>query len=240
MKVSDSPEKLLLIPGHLCTRDLWKFQEKALQQTIPCIFPEIPHSVSIHEMAKRILDQAPDTFAVAGLSMGGIIAFEIIRLAPDRVSKLALLDTSPLPDSKERKEQRIQFLKQAESKGFEKAVNQLWLPLMLSEKGRRNHELNDLVIRMANRVGMKQCIEQIEALWGRQDSSNLLSSIQCPTLLICGEQDALTPPGIHLQMAEKIKLSKLEIIPECGHLTTLEAPDEVCRLMTELINERGL
>ena len=99
--------------------------------------------------------------------------------------------------------------------------------------------MNDLVIKMANREGMKRCVEQIEALWGRQDSSKLLSSIQCPTLLICGEQDALTPPAIHLQMAEKIKLSKLEIIPECGHLTTLEAPDEVCRLMIEWLNERG-
>ena len=189
------------------------------------------------EMASMILDQIPESFFLAGLSMGGMIALEILNIASERVLKLALLDTTAGPETMERSRQRTEFLEDAERQGFEKTIEQRWINLMLTEEGRKQEELPKSIMRMASKVGLERCLQQVRALMARQDNLKILTSISCPTLVVCGEEDVLTPPEIHREMAENIPNARLELIPGCGHLTPLEAPDRLNDLMLELLEK---
>ena len=208
-----------MIPGHLQTSELWKQQEQHLTPHYPCILPEIPEAETIREMASMILDQIPGSFFLAGLSMGGMIALEILNIASERVLKLALLDTTAGPETMERSRQRSEFLEDAERQGFEKTIEQRWIDLMLTEEGRKQEELPKAIMRMASKVGLERCRQQVRAL------------------VVCGEEDVLTPPEIHREMAENIPNARLELIPGCGHLTPLEAPERLNDLMLEWLEK---
>ena len=108
---------------------------------------------------------------------------------------------------------------------------------MLSKEGRKRKELPKAVMNMASKIGFERCQQQVRALMARKDSREYLTSIACPTLVVCGEEDVLTPPEIHKEMIEKIPNANLKLIPDCGHLTPLEAPDQVNALMFEWLNE---
>ena len=237
MKRSPTPPPLVMIPGHLLTSELWKQQEQHLTPHYPCILPEIPEAETIREMASMILDQIPESFFLAGLSMGGMIALEILNIASERVLKLALLDTTAGPETMERSRQRTEFLEDAERQGFENTIEQRWIDLMLTEEGRKQEELPKAIMRMASKVGLERCRQQVRALMARQDNRKILASISCPTLVVCGEEDMLTPPEIHREMAENIPNARLELIPGCGHLTPLEAPDRLNELMLEWLEK---
>ena len=108
---------------------------------------------------------------------------------------------------------------------------------MLTEEGRKQEELPKAIMRMASKVGLERCRQQVRALMARQDNRKILASISCPTLVVCGEEDVLTPPEIHREMAENIPNARLELIPGCGHLTPLEAPERLNDLMLEWLEK---
>ena len=166
-----------MLPGHLLTSELWKQQEQHLTPQSPCILPEIPEAETIREMASMILDQIPGSFFLAGLSMGGMIALEILNIASERVLKLALLDTTAGPETMERSRQRTEFLEDAERQGFEKTIEQRWINLMLTEEGRKQEELPKSIMRMASKVGLERYRQQVRALMARQDNRKNLASI---------------------------------------------------------------
>ena len=226
-----------MIPGHLLTSELWKQQEQHLTPHYPCILPEIPEAETIREMASMILDQIPESFFLAGLSMGGMIALEILNIASERVLKLALLDTTAGPETMQRSRQRTEFLEYAERQSFENTIEQRWIDLMLTEEGRKQEELPKSIMRRASKVGLERCRQQVRALMARQDNRKILASISCSTLVVCGEEDVLTPPKIHREMTEKVPSARLKFIPGCGHLTPLEAPERLNDLMLEWLGK---
>jgi pimeloyl-ACP methyl ester carboxylesterase len=167
---------------------------------------------------------------MAGLSMGGYIALEIMRQAPDRVLKLCLLDTSARPDTAEQSRKRKLTLAMAKSGKF-KGVTPSLLPTLIHPDRLEDKELTHIVTTMAERMGSAAFHNQQTAIINRVDSRPFLKNIQCPTRLIVGAEDAITPPDIMREIHEGIKGSRMNILKHCGHLSTLEKPDEVNELM---------
>jgi pimeloyl-ACP methyl ester carboxylesterase len=192
-----------------------------------------PVTVAVHTrddtipaIARRILGDAPPRFALAGLSMGGYIAFEIMRQAPNRVAKLSLLDTNAREDSPEAQEKRRANIALAESGRFEEAIELVW-PLLVHPDRHSDALLKQVHVAMCHDVGAEAYVRQQRAILARADSRPLLPSIKCPTLVLVGEQDELTPPFLSEEMAAGIPGAKLVKVPHCGHLSTLEQPDAV-------------
>ena len=217
---------LVLVPGLLCSARLYGPQIEAL-------WPEGPVSIADHRrdddvsaIARRILDHAPPRFALAGLSMGGYIAFAMMRLAPDRIDRLALLDTSARPDTEEGKAGREKFIAMAERGKLMDVVDTL-TPKFLHRSHAGDERLKGIVRAMARETGVDAFVKQERAILGRPDSRPLLASIKCPTLVLVGDGDELTPPDLAKEIAGGIAGAKLVIVPDCGHLSTLEQPDAV-------------
>jgi len=178
-------------------------------------------------VARDVLADAPfASFALAGLSMGGYIALEIMRQAPRRVTRLALLDTAATAELAEQTQKRMEFIALAERGEFPRVTETL-LPLLVHPSRRSERALTDVVISMANNTGKDAFVRQERAIMSRADSLEMLAAIDCPTLVLCGRQDALTPLARHEEMVAGIKGARLEVIEDCGHLSTLEKPAEV-------------
>jgi pimeloyl-ACP methyl ester carboxylesterase len=177
-------------------------------------------------MAEATLEEAPDRFALAGLSMGGYCAFEIMRQAPQRVTRLALLDTSARQDTEEQRSRRRGLIELAQ-KGEFKGVTPRLLPLFLHQDRLGDEALTSTVRSMAERVGKDAFLRQQTAIMGRPDSRPGLARIACPTVVLTGRQDLLTPPAMSEEIAAGIPGSRLVIVEDCGHLTTIERPDAV-------------
>jgi pimeloyl-ACP methyl ester carboxylesterase len=222
-------QRLLLLPGLLCDAALWQFQSEALADVAEITVADLTRSDSIAGMARDALAAAPDRFALAGLSMGGYVALEILRQAPERVTHLALLDTSARPDTPELTERRKALIELA-SRGKFKGVTPRLLPLLL-HKDHQFPPLSDIVLDMAARVGQPAFIRQEIAIMGRADSRPFLKDIKVPTLVLVGEADALTPVALHEELADGIAGSEFQIIARSGHLSSLEQPDTVNRAM---------
>jgi pimeloyl-ACP methyl ester carboxylesterase len=222
-------QRLLLLPGLLCDAALWQFQSEALADVAEVTVADLTRSDSIAAMARDALAAAPDRFALAGLSMGGYVALEIMRQAPERVTHLALLDTSARPDAPELTERRKALIDLA-SRGKFKGVTPRLLPLLL-HKDHQFPPLSTIVIDMAARIGQPAFVRQETAIMGRADSRPFLKDIKVPTLVLVGEDDALTPVHLHEELADGIAGSEFQIIARSGHLTTLEKPDMVNRAM---------
>jgi pimeloyl-ACP methyl ester carboxylesterase len=183
-------------------------------------------------IARSVLAAAPPTFALAGLSMGGYIAFEMMRQAPQRVTRLALLDTSARADRPEQVKQRHIAIGAARTVGV-RAVQGLLLRMLVHPDRVHDRALSERILMMADSVGVEAFVRQQTAIIGRPDNRPFLGQIKCPTLIIVGAQDALTPPKVAEEMAAGIAGSKLEIIPDCGHLPTMERPEVVNRLLAQ-------
>lgn len=182
-------------------------------------------------MAERVLRTAPPQFALAGLSMGGYVAFEIMRQAPQRVIKLALLDTQARADTPESKQQRQGLIRLALQGEF-KGVTARLLPRLIHNSRLNNDEsLTDIIMKMAESVGREAFTSQQTAIMNRPDSRPDLPTIKCPTLVLCGREDALTPLALHQEMALAIPGAILSIIEDCGHLSALERPQAVTALL---------
>jgi pimeloyl-ACP methyl ester carboxylesterase len=183
-------------------------------------------------IAARILADAPPRFALAGLSMGGYIAFAMLRQAPERIAKLALLDTSARPDVPEQTEGRKKFIAMAEAGKLSEVVDTL-APRFLHRDRRDDPALNRLIRDMAGETGADGFVRQMTAIMKRPDSRPLLAGIGCPTLVLVGDGDELTPPEFSKEIAAGIPGARLAVVPHCGHLSTVENPDAVSAALAE-------
>jgi pimeloyl-ACP methyl ester carboxylesterase len=221
---------LVLLPGLLCDEVLWAAQIAALQDIASITVGDLTGAETMDEVARQILAAAPPRFALAGLSMGGYCSFAIMRLAPERVTRLALLDTSARADTPEQARRRRDFIRLAERGKFQGLTPKL-LPQWVHEEAMAKPELVATVTAMTQRVGRDAFIRQQKAILSRPDSTQDLAAIRVPTLVLCGRQDQATPLDRSREIAAGIADSRLVIVEDCGHLATLERPKEVSRAM---------
>ncbi len=219
---------LILVPGLLCDAALWAPQVQALRDAAEIFIPDLTRDATMEGMAKRVLDEAPfERFAIAGLSMGGYVALEMMRQAPQRIERLALLDTRARPDSADEGERRRTLIRIAQGAKGLAPVNKRMLPLLVHPSRVDDQPLVDIVQGMADRIGIEAYVRQQEAVMSRADFRPALRGIACPTLVLCGRQDAITPLTFHEEIAAGIRGARLVVLENCGHLATLEKPDEV-------------
>lgn len=227
---------LALLPGLLCNADLWQPQVAALDDIADCWIADLTTQDSIADMAESVLAAMPERFALAGLSMGGYVALEVMARAPERVSRLALLDTRAQADRAEESRRRRGLIELAE-KGQFKGVTPRLLPLFIHEARLDDGALTATVTRMARHVGKDAFIRQQRAIISRRDQTSTLVTIHVPTLVLCGRQDALTPLADHRAMAAGISGARLVVVEDCGHLASLERPEEVNAALRRWLQE---
>lgn len=221
-----SRETLVLLPGLLCDAALWQPQVDEFGRDYDIAIADFTRAESLAGMAEAALALAPERFNLAGLSMGGYVAQEIMRRAPRRVQRLALLDTSARPDTEEQRARRRGLIELAH-KGHFKGVTPRLMPLMVHGSRLADTALTATISGMAERVGPDAFLRQQQAIMGRPDSRPDLPRIAVPTLVLCGRDDQLTPLEGHEEMAAGISGAELVVLEQCGHMSTLEKPDEV-------------
>ena len=225
---------LVLIPGLLCDDALWQSQINALKDiTNPFVARTTNHD-SIGALAAAILRKAPPRFALAGLSMGGYVALEIMRQAQERVLKLAIFDSSSRPDVSQQQERRRLLMNMSKAGQF-KGVTPRLLPTLIHPAHLEDKAVTDVIMQMAERVGRDAFLNQQTAIMSRTDSRPFLPQIKCPTLIAGGLQDVITPPEVIKEMADAIPNARLEMIDICGHMAPLEQPGAVNSLMRQWI-----
>ncbi len=224
-------QPIVMIPGLRCDAYLYQAVIARLGQSIAPHIADISLDDTIGGIASRILAAAPPRFALVGLSMGGYVALEIMRQAPDRVSHLALLDTNARADSDERKQTRRAEMALV-AQGKSALVSRTALPGLLAPKN-LGTPIAEAVHDMAMRVDDKAYYRQQEAIMSRIDSRPFLRNIAVPTLVGCGAEDKLIPLPLSEEMAEAIPDAKLVVFPEAGHVPTLENPGAVAAAMRD-------
>jgi pimeloyl-ACP methyl ester carboxylesterase len=218
-----------LLPGLLCDQRLWRDQARDLRDVADPTIPDLTLDDSLSAMARRVLDAAPERFALAALSMGGYVAFEILRQQPERVTRLALVDTSAALDSPERVMQRLAGIKSLKHGRFFGVTSR-----MLPQLVHANHVHGPIgaeVQAMAKRVGGDAFLRQQNAILNRPDSRPVLPTIHVPTLVAVGDSDIITPPADAEEMHRLIAGSSYYVFAECGHLPPMEAPEETSQLL---------
>jgi len=224
------PLPIILVPGLNCSARLYAEQIPVLWQFGAVTVADHRHDDSIAAIARRILAGAPPRFALAGLSMGGYIAFEVARQAPGRVAKLALLDTGPGPEVPERTAQRQPLIELARQGRFGE-VTEDQFPWLVHRERHGDAALKAAVRAMNEETGPEAYIRQQQAIMTRPDSRPGLKAIACPTLVLVGEDDRLTPPDLSQEMATAIPGARLVVVPGSGHLSTMEQPQAVNRAL---------
>ena len=224
--------RLLLIPGHLCDAALWAHQTRHLVDAADMTVASTDGGSSVDAMARAILARAPARFAMAGLSMGGYIALEIMRQAPQRVERLALLDTAAggnTPTSIERRRRHMGFIRDGK---FEAVLDE-FCQMVVPPARFGDAALMDEMRRMMRRIGPDLAYAQQQAMLDRDDMRPTLGRIACPTLVLCGRQDTLTPLAGHEEIAAGIPGAKLVVIEDCGHMAPMEKPEAVTAAMRD-------
>jgi pimeloyl-ACP methyl ester carboxylesterase len=220
------PTPLVLLPGLLNTRRLWETQIADLDDVAEVTVPELWHYDSIGGMAEAALKEAPERFALGGFSMGGYVAFEILRRAPERVERLALMDTQATPDTAEATARRRGFVEQTKLGRFH-GVQPSLLPQIVHRSRLADQSVIQPIVEMAAEVGADGFCRSQAAMIDRPDSRPLLVEIKQPTLVLVGRQDLATPLIRAEEMASDISHSQLVVIETCGHMSPLEKPAEV-------------
>ena len=231
---------LVLIPGLLCDRALWAPQVQALSDVAECWIPQSVEEKTMSEMAANVLRDAPfERFALAGLSMGGYVCMELMRQAPERVNALALLDTRAPPDSIEDTQQRRAFMRLVQSgRGLVQVTSRL-LPQLIHASRLRDELLVEQVRGMAARTGLDAYLRQQQAIISRPDSRADLCDWKIPALVLCGRQDRLTTLAMHEEMMNLLPDAELVVLEQCGHMSTLERPEEVSVAMRRWLQRSG-
>ena len=223
---------LVLVPGLLCDAALWAHQTHSLADIADCQVVTLTEADTVEDMASTVLARAPEHFALAGLSMGGYVCHAIMRQAPERIAKLALLDTSARADTAEQTERRRQLVSMSEI-GKIRGVTDRLLPFLIAPERLGDKELTGQIKAMAERAGADTYFRQQNAILARPDSCGGLTEYDLPTLIACGRQDALTPIELHEEMAAAIPAARLAVVEECGHLSTMEQPQALTALLRQ-------
>lgn len=226
-----APQPLVLLPGQLCDDRLWRDPAAALADVARPILADLTQDDSVEAMAAGVLAAAPAEFALAGLSMGSYVAFEMLRRAPSRVTRLALLDTTAAPDSPERAVRRESAMKAARLGRFAGIT-----PRLLPQFVHARHvggPVGAEVMAMTQRVGRDAFLRQQRAILNRPDSRPLLPDIRVPTLIGVGDADRQTPPATAEAMVRTIPNAKLHVFAACGHLPPMESPEECARVLRD-------
>ncbi len=224
---------VLFLPGLMCDRRLFAAQSAALD--IESSVADLTRHDNFPDMADAVLGEAPPLFALVGLSMGGILAFEIWRQAPDRVTHLGLLDTTPYADTPEKKDMRLEQVRIAAQGGLRQLAIDSLKPVYLAASRRDDETLLGEILDMAIDNGPDVFARQSAALRNRADSIDTLSTINRPTLVLCGGEDALCPPRLHEIMAQQIPDATLTVVSDCGHMATMERPQIVNEALRRLL-----
>ena len=222
---------IVLVPGMLCSPRLFAEQIPALWQFGTVTVASHRHDDSLAVLARRILAAAPPQFALAGLSMGGYLAFEIMRQAGHRVTRLALLNTTARPDTAEQAQRRRDQIAMAQCGQFTEVIDilyQRWVPAARHD----DRALRQVVRQMADETGPQAFVRQQLAITNRPDSRPDLRAINCPVLVLTGADDGATTPEHAAEITGHIPQARLVLIPDCGHLSTLEQPTAVTQALT--------
>lgn len=224
MQNSSKPTELALLSGLLCDDFVWQEVAERLSEVAHCHIFSFAGCSSITEMAEKVLAGTPQQFALAGHSMGGRVALEVYRLAPHRVSHLALLNTGVHPRSDAEVPGRQRLLDLSLTEGMN-AVCEQWLPPMMSDAGRANSALMQQLRDMVTQHTPEEFHGEIQALLNRPDAEAVLPSVNVPTLLLSGDEDAWSPVSQHQDIQQCIQGSHLIGLPQVGHMSTVEAPE---------------
>ncbi|SDR60912.1 alpha/beta fold hydrolase [Paraburkholderia tuberum] len=231
---------LVLLPGLLCDNAVWIEQRRVFGKERPCVVPDYDLRSSITSMAEQVLAVVPDVrFSLAGHSMGGRVALEVIRIAPERVERLALLDTgyqsiAEGEAGQKEREERGNLLRVAQEKGMW-AMGESWAPGMVHPEAVDSRVFAE-ILSMIERSSPERFEAQISALLNRPDASTQLRQINVPTMVICGRQDAWSPLARHEVMSEAIPGACLRVIEDSGHMTTMEQPVAVSAALGEWLD----
>lgn len=225
---------IVLVPGLLCTPRLYAEQMPHLWALGPVTVADHRRDDSMDGIVRRLLALAPERFTLVGLSMGGYIAHALMRAAPERVVKLALLDTGARADTPEQTERRKTQIGMAQSGRFDEVLEVLH-PAFVHKNRRHDAALKKIVLDMAAVTGPDAFVRQLTAIMTRPDARPHLPGYRCPTLILVGDGDELTPLALAEEMAGLIPGSRLQTIADCGHLSTLEQPDAVTRALVDFV-----
>ncbi|WP_170335191.1 alpha/beta fold hydrolase [Ruegeria arenilitoris] len=219
-------EPLVLLPGLMCDARLFRAQTEALSRDRAVTVAPVSAGDRIEEIASGLLDQLPHRFALAGLSMGGVVALELIRRAPDRITRLCLMATDAQSDTPQIAAAREDLIVGAQAGRLEEVMRKVVGSDTLAPGPQRIPILNDL-LKTAMELGPELFVRQMRALQRRPDQQGTLRKIKAPTLVLCGAHDTLTPVRKHAFMADLIPGAELQVIDDAGHLPTLETPETV-------------
>ncbi|MDG4649661.1 alpha/beta fold hydrolase [Roseibacterium sp. SDUM158017] len=216
---------LVLLPGMMCDGRLFSPQIKALSDEREVVVGDLAGAADMGGLAEAVLSNAPQRFALAGLSMGGIVAMEIVARAPDRVERLALLDTNPRAELPEVKARRAPQIAAVRAGGLERVMREELKPNYLAD-GPHRAEILEVCMAMALDLGPEVFARQSLALRDRPDRQDALRAVRVPTLILCGALDALCPVERHELMHALVPGSRLVVVEGAGHMPTLERPEE--------------
>ncbi len=225
-------DPLVFLPGLMCDARVFSAQTTAFSPHVPVTVAPVTGGDRIEEIASRLLDALPRRFGVVGLSMGGIVAMEILRRAPDRVSRIALLNTNSLAETPQSAGDYEPVIIKLRSGGLEEAVDMVIRPDILAP-GPGRGQVQASMRMMATHLGAKAIIRQVRAVQRRRDYQAVLRRCQAPALVLCGAHDRLTPVKRHELMADLMPHARLEVLDASGHLPVLEQPNEVTAALFE-------
>ena len=242
MEIAPKPA-FLFLPGLVCDRFVWEYQMRALADVAVCRVVEWTGEDSLVVMAQTVLGEAPERFALAGHSMGGRVALEVYRLAPQRVTGIALLDTGYLrcpagAAGEEEARGRYALLEVARSQGM-RAMARQWIPPMIHPMRRSDPDFTGAIEEMFDRKTPEVFAAQIRALLFRPDATEVPGEIRCPALVLTGREEGWSPPERHAAMADLISGSRLAVVPDCGHMSTLEQPAAVTEALRLVVEQRS-
>lgn len=220
---------VILIGGQLLNSELWTHQVAALRAAGHAVMiADHQQDDTIAQMARRLLDAAPERFALVGFAMGGFVAFEVMRTARERVARMALIGTLARNDGPEQTARRQGYIDLVEGGNFAEVIEER-IPMLFSPAMRDNHTLLSIARRMAADTGPATFLRQQHAIMNRVDSRPDLKDMTVPTLLLWGHADGITTRAYQDEMLDRLPNARLEVLPHAGHLSTLEQPDAVNR-----------
>ena len=226
---------IILLPGLMCDQRIFQPQLEIFSKERNVICAQTFGFETIPQIASNILETAPEQFIVAGLSLGGIVALELVRQSPQKIQKLILMDTSHRAEPEHISTKRERQIREVEKGNLRKVITEEHIPNYLAD-GSTTGSISKLCVEMALHLGAEVFTQQSRALISRTDQTKTLQNIEMPTMILCGKYDRLCDIKTHQKMHSLIKESTLSIIDDAGHLPTLENPIKTNRILTEWLN----